>query len=506
MSDKKIETGKPAKKFNLAKRTRIGTYTFTISLILLAVLVTVNLLVAAIPKSLTVFDTSANKLYTISESSEDYVGAVNEDVTFNWICPNGVEDPMLKIFLEKYTGLNSHMKLNILDPIKDPTVLNKYISNTDTQPTEYSLVIESAKRFEIVDYNSLFYYFNQYLSDNYGLTDPVPYEFYAYYNQYYAQAEYYGYTTETYFYGDDTITKAVEYVTLEKIPHVYIVEGHGEAAFSDSLLQLISNNNIEYETLNTITSSSVPDDASCIVIYAPRTDISSTEAQMIGSYLEAGGNMLLITSDDNTGMQNILSLVEPYGVSAVPGMVYDENTSYYKTTQYNLVPDVNTSHNVTSPAASSYTMIMPEAHGIKIAENTGSATVSELFTTSESAYSMVGDMKSDAGSLALGVAIENETEGGATRIVWYSSSDAFTDETAASVSYGNYYYFFYTLFWMNETYISALSDVVGVPTTEPLLDGLTATSTIVWTVIFAAVIPLTVIIWGLVIWLRRRAR
>jgi ABC-2 type transport system permease protein len=215
--------------------------------------------------------------------------------------------------------------------------------------------------------------------------------------------------------------------------------------------------------------------------------------------------MLLITSDDNTGMQNLLSLVTPYGVSAVPGMVYDENTSYYKTTQYNLVPDVNTSHNVTSPA-SDYTMIMPEAHGIKVSDNTGAAVVTKLFTTSDLAYSQVGDTKSAAGSLALGVAIENETEGGATRIVWYSSTDAFTDETAASVSYGNYYYFFYSLFWANETYTSALSDVVGVPTTEPLLSGLTETTTIVWAVIFAAVIPLTVIVWGLVIWLRRRAR
>jgi t-SNARE complex subunit (syntaxin) len=62
MSDKKIETGKPVKKFSLARRTKIGTYTFIISLILLTVLVVINLLVAAIPKSFTVFDTSANKL------------------------------------------------------------------------------------------------------------------------------------------------------------------------------------------------------------------------------------------------------------------------------------------------------------------------------------------------------------------------------------------------------------------------------------------------------------
>ncbi len=507
MKDKKTSCANPFKKIRLTKQTKIGTYTFLISLVLLAVLVTINLLVDAIPKSYTEFDTSTNGLYTISDGSIEFIDKIDEDVVFNWICQNGAEDPTLKTFLEKYTGLNKRFKLKVLDPIKDPTCLEKYQGTTDSSPTNYSLIIESEKRFEIVDYNSLFYYYNEYLDENYGLSKPVPYDFYEYYYQYFYSAEYYGYATETYFYGDDTITKAVEYVTLEKVPHIYITEGHGEAVFSDSLLNFLTDNNIEYEKLRTNTVGEIPDDASCIVIYAPANDLSESETQMIRSYLEAGGNMLLITSPENTGMSNLLSLVEPYGVSAVPGMVYDENTSYYRSYQYDLIPGVNSDHSITSiPAGQSYTMEMPESHGIKITENTGSATVTSLFTTSGSAYSLDGETKSEAGALSLGVAISNDTEGGATQIVWYSSADAFTDATAKKVSYGNYYYLFYSVYWMNETYESALSDVVGIPTAEPLLDGLTATSVTVWAVIFIGVIPLTVITAGLVIWLKRRKR
>jgi hypothetical protein len=61
------------------------------------------------------------------------------------------------------------------------------------------------------------------------------------------------------------------------------------------------------------------------------------------------------------------------------------------------------------------------------------------------------------------------------------------------------------LTWM-ETYESTLSDVVGIPISEPLLDKLSQSSIYLWTVVFVIIIPLGVTAAGLTVWLRRRRR
>ena len=191
----------------------------------------INLLIAALPPSLTVFDTSPQGLYTISESTQEFIAAIDEPVTIHWICPGGATDALLETFLERYTSQSKYLKYDTLDPIADPDCLEPYVGETDPQPSELSLIIESGRRHKLIDYHELFYYYNEHLAEKSGMTSPVPYSVYMYYNSfpYYAfsSAEQLGYPTETYFYGDDIITKGVEYVILERIPHIYITEGHG---------------------------------------------------------------------------------------------------------------------------------------------------------------------------------------------------------------------------------------------------------------------------------------
>jgi ABC-2 type transport system permease protein len=499
-----MKNNKISLKKGLSKSTKIGTYTFLVSLFLLVILVIINLLIAALPPSLIVFDTTPTGLYTISESTQDFIDTIGEPVTIHWICPGGAKDPTFETFLERYTSLSKHFKYDILDPIADPDCLSPYIAETDPQPSAFSLIIESGRRHRLIDYQELFYYYNEYLAENYGMTSPVPYSAYMYYNSYpyfiFSSAEQQGYPTETYFYGDDIITKGVEYVILERIPHIYITEGHGESTLSAMLLQYLADNNIGHEYLRTVTAGEIPADASCLVIYAPGSDLSADETQMISAYLSGGGNMLLITSPDNTGMENLMSLVEPYGVSAVPGIVYEENPDNYKTNKYYLIPDIG-SHTATSRFKSSYFMFMPQSHGIRLTDNMSGAVVTELFTTSDSAYSKVGEEQSEPGSLALGVAIER----GETQIIWLSSADALTDQAAQAVSYGNYYYILDMLSWM-ETYESSLADVVGIPTSEPILDRLSQSSIYLWTAVFVVVLPVGVTVSGLVVWFKRRRR
>lgn len=499
-----MENNKALRRRQMARTTRLGSYTFAVCAILLAVIVVINLMVGLVPTKLTVFDTSANKLYTVSDASKKFLGKLSEDVTLHWVCQGGEEDETLSRFLGNYVETSSHLKMDVIDPVKNPTALDPYTSDTSAATANFSIIVESARRFTVVNFFDMFYFYNQFLEENYGL-GAVPYEMYEFYETYYqifSYAESSGYVTDQLFYGDDTLTKAIEYVTLENIPHIYVLEGHGEDSFSQTFISFATENNITFEPLRLDAVSAIPADASCIVINSPEQDLSDGDTALIRSYLAAGGNLMLITGRTDTGHKNLLSLMSDYGMSAEAGIVYEGSLAGYLDQPYFLRPTVNSSHEATS-YASSYTIYTPNAHGITVADD-AAANVSALLTTSDSAYVMNGDVKSEAGQRVVAAAASKDTADGTTQIVWYSSADAFTDSVASAASYGNYYYLFYSLFWMNETYESNLATVEGPSITEPLLDGLTSSSVLAWSIIFVFVIPGIILTIGLIVWIRRK--
>ena len=486
----------------VARTTKLGAYTFAICAILLAVIVVVNLLVGLLPSKLTVFDTSPNKLYTISDETTRYLGKLKEDITLYWICQNDVEDDVLLRFLSNYTDTSPRVKLEIIDPVKDPTALDKYVSSTTQSPSNFSIIVESQRRHTIVDYYDMLYVYNQAIEQTYGV-GIVPYAFYESYSQIFYYAEASGYTTEQYFYGDDTITRAIEYVTLENIPHVYVVEGHGEDTFSEAFTGFAAQGNIAFDTLRLDTADSVPADANCIVIYSPTQDLSVSDTAKIRTYLKTGGNMLLITDRTDTTHTNLLSLMADYGMNATEGIVYEGSLSGYKDAPNYIIPTADSTHEAVMYAAQSkYAIHTPNAHAIIIDENVNNAT--PLLTTSNSAYVMNGEQKSNVGQYVIGAAVSKQTDNGDTRIVWYSSAEAFTDSVASGASYGNYYYLFYTLAWMNESYESGIPTIKGPSMAEPMLDGITASSAFTWAIIFVFIFPGIILTTGLIVWIRRK--
>ena len=486
----------------IARTTKIGAYTFAICAVLLAVIIVINLLVGIIPSKLTVFDTSPNKLYTVSDETTRYLGKLKEDITLYWICQDGIEDEILSKFLGNYIDISSRIKLKIIDPVKDPTVLDSYVSSTSQAPSNFSIIVESQRRHTIVDYLDMVYFYNQLIEETYGV-GTVPSEVYEAYYQLYFYAEQSGSATEQYFYGDDAITHAIEYVTLENIPHIYVVEGHGEDTFSESFKGFAAQGSLSLDTLRLDTADAVPADANCIVIFSPTEDLSADDAQKIRTYLKQGGNMLLITDRTDVDHQNLLSLMADYGMTAAPGIVYEGSANGYKNSPNYLCPTPDSEHLAVAYATQAkYAIHTPNAHAIIIDENVHNVT--PILTTSDSAYIMNDDQKSQAGQYAVGAAVSKETDGGTTQIVWYSSAEAFTDSIASGASYGNYYYLFYSMAWMNETYESGLTTIKGPSLAEPMLDGLTASSALTWAVIFVFIFPGIILTVGLVIWIRRK--
>ena len=87
-----------------------GAYALSITAVVLAILIVLNVLVSALPSSLTKFDISATKLYSITSNTKVVVNALEEDVTIYWIVQSGEEDDVIETLLGKYDSLSDHIR------------------------------------------------------------------------------------------------------------------------------------------------------------------------------------------------------------------------------------------------------------------------------------------------------------------------------------------------------------------------------------------------------------
>ena len=71
----------------------------------------------------------------------------------------------------------------------------------------------------------------------------------------------------------------------------------------------------------------MPEDADALIIYAPQSDISADEKDMLLTYLQGGGKLLLVTDYTETAMPNLAEVMAYYGTSLADGIVW-LTTSY----------------------------------------------------------------------------------------------------------------------------------------------------------------------------------
>ena len=118
---------------------RGGAYSLAVTAVVLAIVVVVNILASALPASLTRYDISSSKLYSITSSTKAVVSALTEDVTIYWIVQSGEEDEIIENLLEKYDSLSDHIEVVKRNPDVYPTFAAQY---TDETVANNSLVVE----------------------------------------------------------------------------------------------------------------------------------------------------------------------------------------------------------------------------------------------------------------------------------------------------------------------------------------------------------------------------
>ncbi|MCM1561449.1 MAG: GldG family protein [Butyrivibrio sp.] len=391
-----------------------GSYSVIITVVVLAVLVVVNILASVLPTTITKYDISASKLYSITSATKVVVNSLEKDVTIYWIVQADEEDSVIENLLEKYDSLSSHIDVVKKNPDIYPTFAAQY---TDETVANNSLVVECGDRSRYIGYDDI------YLIE----TDMSSY--------------YYSGSYDVSFDGEGAITSAIDYVVSEDLPQLYLLEGHGEAELPAYVSEQIQKENIDVTSFSLLTEDSVPEEADCVLIYAPASDISPEEKDMLAEYAAGGGKLMVIAGATEEGtLENLYELLTDYGVEAAEGIVVETDRGHYAFQQpYILLPEI-TSSDMTDPLIEeNYYVIMPIAQGLIV--DSSSSEVTELLSTSPASFSKAAgyalttyekEEGDTDGAFAVGVSVEC---GGGGQIVWFTSS-YFLDEMYNAYSSG----------------------------------------------------------------------
>ena len=453
---------------------RAGGYSVAAVLIVLALLVSLNVIMEALPTSKTKLDATPTKIFTMSDQTKNVLKTLDKDLTFYWLCQESYEDPSLETLLNHYATASGHIKLERIDPDVNPGLTEQYTDEFYNN----SVLIKCGDREKYVSYTDI----------------------------YVMDAETYYSTGEELwnFEGEDALTRGIYYVVTDNLPKVYWINGHGELELDAVIEQSFVDENIDLAEMNLVTLAAIPEDADLLVCYLPTADVTDAEKKVLEDYMADGGRLLLVTSPLNDRLPRLESVLGAYGVTATDGIVIETGGNNYSQYPYALLPNLG-SHDITAPVTKSgHYVLLPYSQGLKVTE-TGSTTlvVTELLTTTAGSYSKVNLQSSTTekeagdidGPFSVGVAIEDAATG--AQAVWYTS------EYILKEYGGNTDLFYNAVNWMcdQQEMIAIRGKSVS---TQYLNMNENSANTMTW--IIVAIIPLGYLAIGINTYIRRKRR
>lgn len=465
------------------KHIKNGSYSMTMTVVFIAVVIVINMIVGELPSKYTEIDVSGQKLYSIGDETKELLSELEKDVTIYQIAQSGGEDEVITSLLKKYEDESEHIKVEQKDPVVNPKFASEY---TTDNLSANSLIVTCGDRSKVIDYN------NMYESD-------IDYQTYSY--------------QTTGFDGEGQITSAIGYVTSENLPILYTLTGHGETELGSTMKEGIEKANMEIKSLNLVSEGSVPEDADCLFIGSPSTDISSDEKDAILKYLENGGKAMMFSDYNENKMENFDEVLANYGLERTEGIVFEGDSQHYAMQMpYYILPDVGSAEAVSGLSSDGYMVLAPFAQGIVQADDVRSTVVvNSLLSTSDQAYSKSnlssGSLEKEDGDtdgpFDVGVSVTENVDDEETKLVYYSASSLLDSQVNQMVSGGNEKLVMESLKWMVDTEETV---TVSIPSkslqvSSLMIPGYDASF---WKICVMGVIPGFFLVAGFVVWFKRR--
>ncbi len=308
--------------------------------------------------------------------------------------------------------------------------------------------------------------------------------------------------------AEQKLTSAITYVMTEKMPGARFIEGHNETAMA-GLSNLLKDGNYDISNLN-LSLADIDDTVNLIVIASPKADYTADEIKKLDAYFDRGGNAIVALDPETPSLPTLERYLEEWGVKYEPEIVLDDKNAV--SYQANIVSDVQ-EHDITKNIVSgSLLTLSPSSRPIKVLWDSKEwRKVTPILVSSDSSYG-----KSLSAANATLERQDGDTTGPFNVSVLTAHSDpnnkiysnilfcatyAAEDNLIGADTFGNKQLFAGAIKYFNPTSES----VIIAPkkyTSSQLSIQSWQSQIIFW--LLVVIIPLMFLVFGIVVWLRRK--
>lgn len=383
--------GQKIKNLFKSAHSRNGSYSVGMIAIVIGIVVVVNLIVGQLPEKWRQIDISDNNLYTISKTSQNILSDLDKKVTITILAEKDNTDDRIKTFVSKYASLSKNVVVEWIDPVLHPSALTEYEveENTIVVGCEETDKTDTITFDEIITYNQSAYYQT-------------------------------GSMQEQSFDAEGQLTAAINTVTNEVSKTVYHTTGHGEATLSESVTGLYDKSNLTDQEVNLLMQKEIPEDCDLLVMDGPTADISKDEKELLSSYIQTGGKVLILLGDVQDETPNFDALFKEYGLQHESGYIADMERCYQGNYFY-IFPEISGSSQLTNGLDTEMVLMINSGGFTQVDAARDTIEVTPFLTTSTNGY-LVTEEAQTQGTYIVGAIAEETVSGG--------SDDAESEEDA----------------------------------------------------------------------------
>lgn len=490
--EKKVKKEKRVNKFfEIIKNKWLikGTTTLLLVAIIIACYVLINFGVSKL--NIEDIDCTEKKLYSLSNETKSKMAELEKDVTIQLI--NMSSSSYVIEYANKYPAVSKKIDVEEITDLSSRVDLQtKYnISETDSL-----IVVKSGEKEKTLTLSDLYTY-------DYSTYEQID-------------------KTE------EAITNAIIEVTLDEKPHIYILSGKTYYDTEQALSLIVStlkdeSNDVDY--VDILTTGEIPSDCDCLVITTLGQDISELERDRIIDYINNGGKILMLTSQNmlDVDTPNFDQVLEQYGITLGYGAVLEQDSSKMLQDSPNMIiSDVSASF--MSKLDMKIKMCLINAGKIEFAaddrlEELG-VTYETIASTSDKAFVRTNfDTKSSSkteqdsaeGSAIVGAYVNKKISDDKNSQLIIYSNELFASNVQVLIS-SQYYTYAVELYNNKDVILNSIShltereDTIAIRKTNES-ENYSVTDqedVIIKTIIF--VVPMFIIFTGIVVWIYRRRK
>ncbi|MGN1137941.1 MAG: Gldg family protein [Ruminococcus sp.] len=492
--------------FLKSRKARSGGIAIAITAVFICIIVLVNILAGVLVENFPnlKIDMTSTQAYQLQKDTVEYLSQIDQDITiyvladedsfkggFGFSGTNADYITQGYKLLKKMAKTNSKIKLEFIELSSNPTFTNKYdkINWTGSSSNNLILIDAGDDNYTVLSFEDCFAYD----------ADEVSYT---------------GYTFTSTTVEEAVVTGVLEVVTTDKIG-VDIITGCGEDETDYAGIKSLLTKNAYNVREMSILTDDFHKDAEIAIMYAPTVDLSDKAVEKLSDWLENDGEygrtLIYIPVDMEVETPNIDSVIAQYGMKVGDGISYCTSANYYLNGPYVFLTDyesdiyTETLKNPNVPTLVGYSrdVEITDDSAVAMLSVESSVGVIPFDASVESEEDLEKYTKDKINLAAVGTKTNEENK--SSNVAVFGSRYMFYEDYLSTTNYNNANYI--VNFCNTVTDRGDMGITINSATINTSELGITnAMSIFTIAIIFIAVIPVTILLIGLVVFIRRRTK